>query len=77
MTPGMAFEAGQIVQQARAVNPKIQIVARARSDAELEHLARLGADIVIRGEREIARAMIEAMESAHLSTSAKDPREVA
>jgi hypothetical protein len=29
------------------------------------------------GEREIARAMIEAMESAHLSTSAKDPREVA
>jgi monovalent cation:H+ antiporter-2, CPA2 family len=72
-----AFEAGQIVQQARAVNPKIQIVARAYSDAEVEHLARLGANIVVMGEREIARAMIEAMESAHLSTSAKDPREVA
>jgi CPA2 family monovalent cation:H+ antiporter-2 len=72
-----AFEAGQIVQQVRAMNPAIQIVARAHSDAEVEHLTRLGADTVIMGEREIARAIIEAMESAHLSVSAKDPREVA
>jgi CPA2 family monovalent cation:H+ antiporter-2 len=71
-----AFEAGQIVKQARAVNPAIQIVARAHSDAEVEHLTRLGADIVIMGEREIARAMTEALESAHLG-GAKDPREVA
>ena len=54
-----AFEAGQIVQQARAANPDIRIIARAHSDAEVEHLTRLGADIVIMGEREIARAMIE------------------
>jgi CPA2 family monovalent cation:H+ antiporter-2 len=59
------------------MNPAIQIVARAHSDAEVEHLTRLGADTVIMGEREIARAIIEAMESAHLSVSAKDPREVA
>jgi CPA2 family monovalent cation:H+ antiporter-2 len=53
-----AFEAGQIVQQARAVNPEIQIIARAHSDAEVEHLTNLGADIAVLGEREIAHGMI-------------------
>jgi CPA2 family monovalent cation:H+ antiporter-2 len=53
-----AFEAGQIVQQARAANPGIQIIARAHSDAEVEHLRTLGADIVIMGEREIALGLI-------------------
>jgi monovalent cation:H+ antiporter-2, CPA2 family len=57
-----AFEAGQIVQQARAANPEIRIVARAHSDAEVEHLQGLGADVVIMGEREIARGMIEELE---------------
>src|SRR5690606_21908710 len=50
-----AFEAGQVVQQARAANPSALIVARAHSDAEVEHLRNLGADTVIMGEREIAR----------------------
>jgi CPA2 family monovalent cation:H+ antiporter-2 len=54
-----AFEAGQVVQQARATNPISQIIARAHSDAEVEHLQSLGADTVIMGEREIARGMIE------------------
>ena len=54
-----AFEAGQIVQQARATNPNIQIIARAHSDVEVEHLTTLGADIAIMGEWEIARGMIE------------------
>jgi CPA2 family monovalent cation:H+ antiporter-2 len=54
-----AFEAGQVVQQARAANPGLEIVARAHSDAEVEHLTGLGADVVIMGEREIARSMIE------------------
>src|SRR4029077_18310657 len=58
-----AFEAGQIVQQARTANPKVQIVARAHSDAEVEHLTNLGADIAIMGEREIARGMIEELET--------------
>jgi CPA2 family monovalent cation:H+ antiporter-2 len=53
-----AFEAGQIVQQARAANPGIQIVARAHSDAEVEHLKSLGADLIIMGEREIALGII-------------------
>jgi CPA2 family monovalent cation:H+ antiporter-2 len=53
-----AFEAGQIVQQARAANPGIQIIARAHSDAEVEHLSSLGADLIIMGEREIALGII-------------------
>jgi monovalent cation:H+ antiporter-2, CPA2 family len=57
-----AFEAGQIVQQARAASARVRIVARAHSDAEVEHLKGLGADMVIMGEREIARGMIEELE---------------
>lgn len=54
-----AFEAGQVVEQARQANPSIRIIARAHSDDEVEHLTDLGADIVIMGEREIARGMLE------------------
>ncbi|HJQ58942.1 MAG TPA: YbaL family putative K(+) efflux transporter [Vineibacter sp.] len=58
-----AFEAGQIVEQSRTANPALQIIARAHSDAEIEHLTGLGANVVIMGEREIARGMIEVWES--------------
>ena len=54
-----AFEAGQIVLRARAANPGIDIIARAHSDAEVEHLTGLGANTVIMGEREIARGIVE------------------
>ncbi|MER8751591.1 cation:proton antiporter [Mesorhizobium sp. M1050] len=54
-----AFEAGQIVLRARAANPGINVIARAHSDAEIEHLKGLGADTVIMGEREIARGIVE------------------
>ena len=53
------FEAAQVVQQARAARSKSQIIARAHSDEEVEHLNRLGGDTVIMGEREIAREMLE------------------
>jgi monovalent cation:H+ antiporter-2, CPA2 family len=53
-----AFEAGQIVVKARAANPIISILARAHSDAEVQHLQDLGADAVIMGEREIARGIV-------------------
>jgi CPA2 family monovalent cation:H+ antiporter-2 len=53
-----AFEAGQVVAQAHGINPDLVIYARAHSDAEVEHLAGLGADVVIMGEREIARGII-------------------
>jgi CPA2 family monovalent cation:H+ antiporter-2 len=53
------FEAGQIIDQSRALNPDLQIVARAHSNDEVDYLRGLGADAVIMGEREIARGMIE------------------
>ena|SRR5258707_528611 len=54
-----AFEAGQIVEQARIANPRLEIVARAHFDAEVEHLLQHGANTVVMGEREIARSMLE------------------
>jgi CPA2 family monovalent cation:H+ antiporter-2 len=54
-----AFEAGQVVQQARALNAGLEILARAHSDDCLRHLNRLGASLTVLGEREIAHRMIE------------------
>lgn len=65
-----AFEAGQIVLRARAANPKINVIARAHSDAEVEHLKGLGADTVIMGEREIARGIVEEILAAPKAPSA-------
>ncbi len=53
-----AFEAGQIVEQARRARADLEIVARAHFDAEVEHLTKLGADAVVMGEREVALAML-------------------
>lgn len=54
-----AFEAGQVVQQARAANPALEILARAHSDDGVAHLEGLGADMTVSGEREIALRMLE------------------
>jgi CPA2 family monovalent cation:H+ antiporter-2 len=64
-----AFEAGQVILRARAANPSIHIIARAHSDAEVDHLTGLGANTVIMGEREIARGIIE-----QITTGAAAPR---
>jgi K+:H+ antiporter len=53
-----AFEGGQVVQQARAINPALSIIARAHSEPEIEHLMKHGATLVVMGEHEIAKAMI-------------------
>lgn len=53
-----SFEAGQVCEQARRDNPALPIVARAHSDAEVEHLTKCGATLTIMGEAEIARAML-------------------
>jgi CPA2 family monovalent cation:H+ antiporter-2 len=52
------FEGGQIVAKARAMNPALSIVARSHSDNETAHLTRFGANVVIMGEEEIAKAMV-------------------
>ncbi|CAN7542621.1 Kef family K(+) transporter [Bosea sp. LjRoot9] len=53
-----SFEAGQVCEQARRDNPELPIIARAHSDAAVEHLTRCGASLTIMGEAEIARAML-------------------
>jgi CPA2 family monovalent cation:H+ antiporter-2 len=53
-----AFEAGQIVAQARAVNPRLQIVTRVHSEEAAEHLRHLGADRIVWSEQELAKGMI-------------------
>jgi monovalent cation:H+ antiporter-2, CPA2 family len=53
-----AFEGGQMVAQARAINPSLPIIARSHSEEETEHLKKHGATRVIMGEQEIALAML-------------------
>jgi CPA2 family monovalent cation:H+ antiporter-2 len=56
------FESGNLIERARAANPKLDIVARAHTDAEVEYLAKLGANRIIMGEEEIARGISEYVE---------------
>ncbi len=53
------FEAGQVVDQARRLNPDLHIVARAHDDGDVAHLEGLGANLVLVAEREIAIRMAE------------------
>jgi CPA2 family monovalent cation:H+ antiporter-2 len=65
------FEASSLIAAARTENPGLIIVARAHSDAEVEHLKHYGADHIVLGEREIAREMairLFADEAAHVGT---------
>jgi monovalent cation:H+ antiporter-2, CPA2 family len=52
------FEAGGVTEVAAGLKPDLNIVARAHSDAEVEHLSRHGAGQVVLGEREIAYQML-------------------
>jgi CPA2 family monovalent cation:H+ antiporter-2 len=54
-----AFEGGQVVQQAHAINPNLPIIARAHSEEEIDYLKRHGATLVVMGEHEIAKAMLD------------------
>ena len=53
-----SLEAGQIISHARAANPSLQILARAQADSEVDYLKSCSADLVVMGEREIARIML-------------------
>jgi CPA2 family monovalent cation:H+ antiporter-2 len=59
-----AFEGGQVVAKARAAKADLMIVARAHSDEEVAHLNQHGANLVIMGEEEIAKAMIAHLRAA-------------
>jgi CPA2 family monovalent cation:H+ antiporter-2 len=66
------FEGGQVVEQARAINPALPIIARSHSEEETAHLTRHGATKVVMGEHEIAKAMV-ADASARFGKSADVP----
>lgn len=57
------YEAGEIVASAREKCPSIEIIARAHYDDEVEYITERGANQVVMGEREIARTMLELIET--------------
>ncbi|NII74305.1 CPA2 family monovalent cation:H+ antiporter-2 [Dyella sp. SG562] len=61
VTLPQAFESGEVVRAARQLNPRLRIIARADSEECREHLQKQGADMVVMGERELARAMTEGL----------------
>jgi len=63
-----AFEGGQIVAKARAISAALPIIARAHSEAEIAHLKHHGANLVIMGEQEIAKAMVAQIGAADART---------
>jgi CPA2 family monovalent cation:H+ antiporter-2 len=54
-----AFEGGQVVRQARIINATLPILARAHSEEEIAHLELHGANVVVMGEHEIAKSMLD------------------
>ena len=66
------FEAGTISSHARAINPNLDIIARAHFDAEVDYLEQNGANLVIMGEREIARGMVERVEREDIAAAPGD-----
>jgi CPA2 family monovalent cation:H+ antiporter-2 len=62
------FEGGQVVEQSRAINAELPIIARVHSEAEIDHLNKLGATLVVMGEHEIAKAMISDVGSVRSPT---------
>lgn len=53
-----AFEASEVVHQARQINPTLPIIARAHFDEQVADLTEQGATAVVMGERELASAML-------------------
>jgi CPA2 family monovalent cation:H+ antiporter-2 len=56
-----AFEAGHLVEAAKAANPNIRVIARAHSADEVAYLRKLGVDVVLMGEEELAKGMSAAV----------------
>ena len=54
-----ASEAGQVLQQARALSLGLEILALAHSDDCVRHLDGLGASLTVPGQREVAQLIIE------------------
>ena len=53
------FENGNLLDDAKAGNPELVVMARAHSENEADYLRKHGANLAVVGEREIARAISE------------------
>jgi hypothetical protein len=53
------YEAGALIEQARALNKNVRVLARASSPEAVAHLRHLGADVIVFSDDEIARRLIE------------------
>ncbi|MFL0415584.1 NAD-binding protein, partial [Sphingomonas sp. 179-A 2A2 NHS] len=51
------LEAAIIAKRARAMNPDLRIIARAHSEAEVDHLQAMGADAIVLAEKAAAAKM--------------------
>ncbi|MFC5742007.1 YbaL family putative K(+) efflux transporter [Dyella tabacisoli] len=65
-----AFESGEVVHAARKLNPQLTIIARADSEECLQHLQQQGANVVLLGERELARVMMDRLAPVEPDASA-------
>lgn len=53
------FAARQIVETARALNPKVRVLVRAHNDEEMDYFHEQTVDLALTGPREIGRRMVE------------------
>ncbi len=54
-----ALEAGETIERLKALNPAITVLARAHSEAQVQHLLAHGADAAVLAERELAFSLAE------------------
>ena len=54
-----ALEAGETIERLKALNPDITLLARAHSEAQVQHLLAHGADAAVLAERELAYSLAE------------------
>ncbi|MCJ0825779.1 Kef family K(+) transporter [Luteimonas sp. 50] len=54
-----ALEAGETIERLKALNPRITVLARAHSEAQVKHLLAHGADAAVLAERELAYSLAE------------------
>ena len=67
MIDGVRHE-GDITLGGRSIyDPKLQIIARADSDACMAHLQKQGADLVVLAEPELARGMLERLRASEIA----------
>ena len=66
------FEAGHIVEHARALNPGMRIIARATNTETMNYLKSLGADQVFAGQQEIALRMLSALDELQKRSAGPD-----